>query len=194
MRWRIDPGETPIDPQELSALKVRSLKTQQELNHAEGLNIARAELYINIEDRHRTFEFEWLVKLHRNMFGEVWDWAGQLRKTDKNIGVDFTQIRSQMVQLIQNSKLRLELGEDREEIATVFHHGLLFIHPFPNGNGRWARRVTEAQSDSFSIRLPSWVILAEPEVAKFRADYIAALRLADRGDFEALNQLLFPKR
>lgn len=191
MRWVIAEGETPIDPQESADLKKRSIRTQAELNLAEAMSIARAELSISFEDRHRTLELDWLLGLHRRMFGEVWRWAGQLRKTQRNIGVDYTQVRLQLVQLIENSKQQLESGIDRESIATYFHHGLLHVHPFPNGNGRWARRVTEAQCDAFSIRPPGWISLLPTEVPEFRRKYLLALKQGDQGNLVPLQLLLF---
>ena len=140
---------------------------------------------------HRTLEIEWLVGLHRKMFGEVWSWAGQLRRTQRNIGVDFTMVRIELVQLLENARAQLDSGLDRELVATYFHHGLLFVHPFPNGNGRWARRVTEAQCDGFGIRPPTWISLAPSEVPEFRARYLDALREGDRGDLAKLRAVMF---
>ena len=191
MKWVISEGETPIDPQEAGALKQRSIKTQSELNIAEAMSIARAELQFSFDDRHRTLEIEWLVGLHRKMFGEVWSWAGQLRRTQRNIGVDFTMVRIELVQLLENARAQLDSGLDRELVATYFHHGLLFVHPFPNGNGRWARRVTEAQCDGFGIRPPTWISLAPSEVPEFRARYLDALREGDRGDLAKLRAVMF---
>lgn len=191
MSWVVTEGETPIDPEESGALKKRSIRTQVDLNMAEAMSIARAELGISFEDRHRTLELDWLLSLHRRMFGEVWTWAGQLRKTQRNIGVDFTQVRIQLIQLIENSKQQLVSEVDRESIATYFHHGLLFVHPFPNGNGRWARRVTETQSDGFSIRPPRWISLVPDQVPDFRRNYLQALRQGDEGNLAPLQQLIF---
>ncbi|HEY7854054.1 MAG TPA: mobile mystery protein B [Aquiluna sp.] len=191
MKWIVTQGETPIDPQEVFGLRKRAIKTQAELNRAEAVNMAKAELALSIHDSSRTLELEWLMHLHHKMFGDVWNWAGTFRRTERNIGVPFTQVRLELIQLIENAKYRLKLSESREEIATYFHHGLLFIHPFPNGNGRWARRVTEAQCDYLSIRPPKWISLAPNEVANYRDKYLHSLRVADRGELAPLQRLLF---
>lgn len=191
MKWVIAAGETLIDPQEAFGLRKRSIKTQAELNRAEAMNMAKAELVLSLHDSSRTLELDWLLLLHQKMFGEVWNWAGKFRKTERNIGVQYTQIRPELTQLIGNVKHRLRLGENREQIATYFHHGLLFIHPFPNGNGRWARRVTEAQCDYFSIRPPRWISLSAQKVPQFRRDYLECLRHGDGGDLTSLQGLIF---
>jgi Fic-DOC domain mobile mystery protein B len=191
VKWIVTQGETPIDPQEVFGLRKRAIRTQAELNRAEAVNMAKAELAPSIHDSSRTLELEWLMHLHRKMFGDVWSWAGTFRRTERNIGVPFTQVRLELTQLIENAKYRLKLGGNREETATYFHHGLLFIHPFPNGNGRWARRVTEAQCDYLSIRPPKWISLALQEVAPYRESYLDSLRIADGGELAPLQRLLF---
>lgn len=191
MKWSFPAGQTPLDPQELTGLRVKGLRDQSELDFVEAVGIANAEIWLSGQSRPCPYELPWLLELHRRMFGEVWTWAGQLRQTQRNLGVPFTQIRSQLNQLVENARYQAQSGQRAQQIASYLHHGLLFVHPFPNGNGRWARRVTEAHCDVLSIMPPRWIELHSSEVSKFRVDYIAALKIADSGDLGSLEALIF---
>jgi len=69
-----------------------------------------------------------------------------------------------------------------EEIAARFHHRLTYIHPFPNGNGRYARLMTDILMKANGAEPFDWgnSDLVAPDDARKR--YIAALRAADRRD------------
>ena len=78
--WRPIPGETPIDP---SGLRDRSITTRVELNRAEALNITKAYVkYLAAvpSKRMAPFDYAWLLRLHKEMFCDVWKWAGQPRQ------------------------------------------------------------------------------------------------------------------
>jgi fido (protein-threonine AMPylation protein) len=47
---------------------------------------------------------EFIRELHKKMFGEVWQWAGEFRKTNKNIGVDKYEIGAELRILIEDCK------------------------------------------------------------------------------------------
>ena len=73
-----------------------------------------------------------------------------------------------------------------DEIAVRFHHRLVWIHPFPNGNGRHSRLA----SDLLIIRLGgerfSWGSGNLVAAAALRQQYVAALRAADDNDIQLL--------
>ena len=136
------PGETPID---LSGLKVRGIKTRKDLSTVEALGIGSVFVdYFSHGPARKSpaFDFAWVKELHREMYGEVWDWAGQFRTQNINIGVDHWQIQTQLYDLIENLKVWESSGMDLLEQATRLHHRAVEIHPFPNGNGRWGRMLT----------------------------------------------------
>lgn len=190
MKWAFPAGQTPLDPQELVGLKLKNLKLQSELNLAEAKNIAEAEFWLFTQSP-EIESLEFLQALHKNMFGKVWSWAGVFRTTERNIGIHPWEIRQVLTQVLENLKLRTSLGESRVDLAVEFHHQLLFIHPFPNGNGRWARRVTELHCEYLSIQPPRWIELTQSNAAAYRDHYLAALKAADRGDPNPLKELMF---
>lgn len=122
------------------------------------------------------------------MFGKVWAWAGEYRRTNKNIGVDWVQISVQFRELLYDVRYWIDNKTYLlDEIATRFHHRLVQIHLFPNGNGRHARVITDVLLEKVLKRRPfSWGsgnLIKEGDV---RATYIQALRSADGSDYQEL--------
>ncbi len=124
------------------------------------------------------------------MFAKVWKWAGQQRLTDKNIGVPKEQIGLKLKPLFDDTAYWIEKNiYSFDEIAARFHHRLVSIHIFPNGNGRHARLMTEVIQTVYGEPLFTWGSLFHSE-SEARRDYIAALKLADIGDYSALIQFV----
>ena len=74
------------------------------------------------------------------MFGDVWRWAGAYRLAQRNIGVEARMIPESIGQLIGDARYWVDKGVYAvDECCVRFHHRLVAIHPFPNGNGRHAR-------------------------------------------------------
>jgi Fic-DOC domain mobile mystery protein B len=73
-----------------------------------------------------------------------------------------------------------------DEIAVRFHHALVFIHPFPDGNGRWSRLM----ADVLAVRLGqprfTWGAPDLQGEGEARDKYIATLKTADNHDFAPL--------
>ncbi|MFN5463453.1 MAG: mobile mystery protein B, partial [Cyanobacteriota bacterium] len=133
-------GATPLDVDELEGLVPTHLVSRGQLNEWEQRNIESALLWLNRQRRPRPLEEAWLRRLHREMFGQSWRWAGQYRGSDKSIGADWRQIRLQVPALLGDITYQVEHQvEPVDQIAIRFHHRLVSIHPFPNGNGRHAR-------------------------------------------------------
>lgn len=75
---------------------------------------------------------------------------------------------------------------DDDEIAIRFHHRLVQIHPFVNGNGRHARLVTNKLLSILGEEEFSWGGSIIDNDGDARSQYIRALRAADVHDFAAL--------
>src|SRR4051812_16596856 len=145
-RGESSDGNTPLSPEELADL-IPNLATKQDLNEWERENILLAREWA-MRDRTSAPEMasdEYVRKLHRKMFSETWKWAGRYRTTEKNIGVPFPEIREPLMALFGDVRYWLEhRAYPTDEIAVRFHHRLVVIHPFPNGNGRHARLLADA--------------------------------------------------
>lgn len=154
-------------------------------------NEAIASTFDKYYDRARSlkqtpFDAPWACRLHHDMFGKVWKWAGQYRETNLNIGVDKTHIHQRLIQLFDDLKYwRDHHSYDVLEQAVRLHHGAVFIHPFKNGNGRWARLLADLWLMQNGGERIAWPVGVDAE-SPIRVEYLAALRAADRSDFSAL--------
>lgn len=72
------------------------------------------------------------------------------------------------------------------EIGARFHHRLVSIHPFANGNGRHARLMADLLMENMGEKPLTWGRTNLASAGEARARYIAALQAADRGDLKPL--------
>jgi len=181
-------GATPLDANELGGLIPTHLATRSQLNEWEQRNIESALIWLARQRRPRPLEEPWLRRVHKEMFGQTWRWAGTYRSSDKSIGADWRQIRMQLPTLLADIAYQLEHSlSDPDRIAVGFHHRLVSIHPFPNGNGRHARLMADVLIEQLGGPRFSWGGSdALVDATSLRSTYIGALRQADRGDLKAL--------
>jgi Fic-DOC domain mobile mystery protein B len=143
-------GATPLDPDEMEGLKYPHVQTRGELNELEQQNIQDGYKWLARQRRHKDILSErFVLDVHKQLLGKVWSWAGNFRRTEKNIGVDPLVIGVELRNLLGDAKYWIEHGTyNREEFAARFHHRLVKIHLFPNGNGRHARIMTDVILES----------------------------------------------
>ena len=121
------------------------------------------------------------------MFDGTWRWAGRFRATERNIGVAPEQIGPQLRNLLDDTRYWLQHGTYAlDEAAARFHHRLVAIHCFANGNGRHARLLTDVLLADHGAAPFSWGRGDLVRAGGARNRYLAALRAADGGDLGAL--------
>ena len=180
------PSATPLDADERASLMPGHIATQGELNEWEQLNILHGEGWARSQ-RREILDEQFLRRLHREMFGETWRWAGRFRTSDKNIGVDWLRIGVEVKNLLDDIRFQVELGTmPLDEIAVRFHHRLVAIHPFPNGNGRHARLMADLLAERLGRPRFTWGGANLINANDARQHYIAALRAADGRDIVPL--------
>ena len=181
-------GNTPLSPEELADL-IPSLATKEDLNEWERENIINAREWA-AKDRTTAIDVvsdAYIRKLHEKMFDQTWKWAGQYRNTEKNIGVPFHEIREQLGGLVGDVRYWIEKQTySADEIAMRFHHRLVQIHPFPNGNGRHARLLADLLVTKLGQRSFTWGARDLVKAGEARAKYLEAIRAADDGDIKLL--------
>jgi len=181
-------GNTPLSPEELANL-IPSLATKEELNEWERENNLQARAWA-IEDRTSAADIptdEYVRKLHRRMFDQTWKWAGEYRRTEKNIGVPVHEFRERFMALYRDVRYWIENNTySPDEIAVRFHHRLTFIHLFPNGNGRHARLVADILLVKLRRPAFSWGSANLIRGGEARTKYLEAIRAADHGDIQPL--------
>jgi Fic-DOC domain mobile mystery protein B len=182
-------GNTPLSPEELDEL-IPDLATREELNEWERQNVLDAYGWaFDPRKLHRQdgFAESYVRELHRRMFDQTWRWAGQYRSTEKNIGIPHYQIREALPALLGDVRYWVEHRTfEPDELAVRFHHHLVLIHPFANGNGRHARLMADVCLRRQGRPVFTWGGADMVRAADFRRRYIDALRAADRNDIQPL--------
>lgn len=179
-------GATPLTPEARAGLIPAGVTLRRELNEYEQANITDARLWA-VERKRNPVDVPFCRNLHRRMFRRVWRWAGDYRGYNTNIGCDHTCIEEQLYQLVGNTLWWIEHTTFKpDEIAVRYSHGLVKIHPFQNGNGRWSRLTGDVLARYLDRPVFSWggsQLVGDDEV---RDAYLAALRKADGDDFVSL--------
>lgn len=188
MKFDDVPGATPLDADTIAGL-IPALSTQAELNEFEERNILAA---IQWAPRSRILRADYpnvtaLRRLHREMFSRTWRWAGEFRRFDTNIGVAWPYISSDLQLLCDDVRYWVEHDTHPwDELGARFHHRLVSIHPFPNGNGRHARLAADILLRQHGQAPFTWGRQSLTNAGAVRSAYIAALRAADLGELDRL--------
>jgi Fic-DOC domain mobile mystery protein B len=190
MTFAAEPADaTPLDRDEREGLKFRHIATRGELDEMEQVNIASGLIWLARRRKRDILTESFIRELHRRLFGDVWTWAGQFRRSEKNIGIDPLQIDVELRMLLDDARY----WADNDVFAPLeagarFHHRLVRIHPFANGNGRHARIAADVYiGDRFGHASIEWASERDLQRGDERRKvYIAALRSADAGDYRPL--------
>jgi len=181
-------GNTPLSPEELADL-IPNLATKEELNEWERENILRGREWA-VVDRTTAVDLasdDYVRKLHAKMFDQTWKWAGEYRRTEKNLGVSVHEIRERLMALFGDARYWIENNTyTPDEIAIRFHHRLVLIHPFPNGNGRHARLIADVIAMKLGRPAFTWGSANLVKEGEARTTYLEAIRAADNGDIQPL--------
>ena len=186
--WKSIPGETPID--DISGLKPKGVTTRDQLNVVEATNIRKAVMrYLAARPSRRQapFTLSWCYKLHGQMFGDVWRWAGNKRTTELNLGVPAWQIDVSLQNLMDDLAFwRESTNMDIFEQVARLHHRAVSIHPFLNGNGRWSRMLANIFQKQATDLVTVWPEETVGTASIIRDEYLAAVRAADGGEYDPI--------
>jgi Fic-DOC domain mobile mystery protein B len=181
------PGATPLDPDEAEGLIPPGVTTVAELNAYEAENILAALSWIDRQRQLAVLEDEFVRELHRRMFDRTWRWSGIFRLTEKNIGVAPEKIAVSVHELLLDCREQLKTkAMSLDEIAVRFHHRLVSIHPFANGNGRHSRLMADLLLQQEGANPFSWGAEELEKAGPVRERYIDALREADKKNLKPL--------
>lgn len=191
-------GAQLLSPEDFEGLIPSYLLTRADLNRAEAENIAKARIRLR-KDARRYSNIETLLDdmtlrvIHKEMFGDVWEWAGAYRRLMTNIGVMPEQVPVRTRELCLNTRVMAEFCDrdnawDCDELACRFHWELVRVHPFLNGNGRHARMVADLLAVALGRPVFSWGANDYAEGAAARGAYLAAILKANEtcGDVKDL--------
>jgi Fic-DOC domain mobile mystery protein B len=198
LNHKYSDGNTPIRPDEAEQL-IPQISTMAELNEYEALNILQAHEWSFSTRAMKSIdplEELYVRTLHARMFDHVWKWAGTYRKHELNIGCDPHEILQRIPQLLGVARYWLEHGTfPVDECLLRFHHQIVSkIHPFPNGNGRHARMITDVLAVKFGRPEFTWGVGANLVAeGSARTDYLAALRALDTDENDVTPLLSFAR-
>jgi len=188
-----DPHQTPLELEELADL-IPELFFKDQLNEWERENILQARYWALDARRLRQLDpltEHYVRDLHRRMFDHTWRWAGQYRWTSKNLGVAPEQIVGGIAALVGDARYWVvNQTYSADEVAVRFHHRLVLIHPFPNGNGRHARLMADVIACRLGQNEFTWGSRELVEPGEARNAYLQAIRAADAGDIAPLLSLV----
>ena len=190
LNLKYEEGQTPLNEEKKRGLKIKTITLQKELDEFEQLNIEKAvewTIHANFK-LDKLFTEKFIKDLHKKMYGDVWKWAGEFRKTEKNIGVKWTLIGIELKSLVDDTKYWIENKTySPEEIAIRFKHRIVQIHCFPNGNGRHSRMMADIIMESiFGKEIFTWHQSNMVKADEVRITYIETLREADNGNIKPL--------
>ena len=177
-------GATPLSPDEIEGLKIKSVATRLELDRYEQENILEAMDWIENGRLGDILTERFVRRLHLRMFGNVWIWAGTYRTSGKNIGVPVGSIHEELAKLLGDARFWVdERPMPDDEIGARFHYRIELIHPFPNGNGRHGRLMTDLlmQRELGAERF-SWGGGSVSRDDTIRSRYLEAIRTVDRAN------------
>ena len=189
MEFQYAPGATPLDPDEAAGLVPSHITTQADLNAWEQANILQAVRWVARQKKRDLLTEGFVRDLHRRMFDQTWKWAGTFRQSNKNIGVDGTQVAVKLRNLLDNTRFQIDHKVfEPDELVVRFHHQLVWVHAFPNGNGRHARLMADVLAQQLGRPRMTWggADVELVSMGTVRDRYLKALREADQGQWSGL--------
>jgi Fic-DOC domain mobile mystery protein B len=184
--FEADDAATPLTSEEKLGLMPSYITLRRELNEAEQINVTRAEQWAFSRKR-EVLDEAYLRRLHKQMFQDVWTWAGEFRTSERNIGVEPWRIVTELRELLENVRYWIDHQTyPINEIAARFHHKLVWIHCFANGNGRHGRLAADLLLVNLGQPRFSWGRQSLVNAGETRRTYVTALRAADNHDIHPL--------
>lgn len=179
-----------MDEDEKEGLLIPDIATRGELDEFEQRNIENAIQWTMSRafKAESVFKEDFIRLLHKKMYGDVWSWAGEFRKTNKNIGTQLWQISTELKYLLDDAKFWHENKTySPDEMAIRFKHRLVEIHCFPNGNGRHSRLMADIIIEKlYKQPVFSWGASNLTADGAARAPYLKAVKAADLGEYAFL--------
>ncbi len=198
MNYVYSDGATPIDPNDERDLIPPNVTNQAQLNEVEFENILRSRVWSRSGRKHRDLlSAAFMERLHKRMFGDVWKWAGQRRSKElqNEKFSHYYSIPAEIEMILADFRYRLEHSpptarSEWDRLGAEFHHRIVTVHYFNNGNGRHARELTDLLLIQYGQEPFTWGSESLTTMNETRARYIAALHAADRGEYRALTEFV----
>ena len=181
---------TPLDPEKRADLLQSWITNRNDLNEAEQENIVKGAAWARRQRGSKPADLltdDYIRTLHKQMFGDVWKWAGKYRQNELNIGIAPNRLPAEMPAMLDDVRFWVDHKTySPDEIAARLHHRLTQIHAFPNGNGRHARMMADLLVERLGGKAFSWGGGSLTDIGTLRTKYVAALKAADGHNIKPL--------
>lgn len=187
-------GQTPLTEDQYRGLIPSHIQTMADLDEYEEANITKGLVWLDKQKDKNYLKYEFWLKLHKELFSEVWKWAGKIRENELSnpYFIHPTRIWTEIGNLETSilSWLEHESYSNKETAARI-HERLLTIHPFPNGNGRFSRILTEHICTHLKWPKPTWSKNI-PDPKERRSEYIASIdEVRQTRNYSRLEKFIF---
>ncbi len=180
-------GETPVDDDEAQALTPEILEQLgQSVSKADIFAIEQAiEAEVTANTVVKIIEGDlglsdlladfFIRDLHRQLYGDIWTWAGKYRQRELNIGIAPESIAAELRTSLQNMLYRFEhtADWDARQFGIAVHAETVRIHPFTDGNGRTTRLLANliflAAQDGEQLQEYDWDMDKDAYISLLRA-------------------------
>jgi Fic-DOC domain mobile mystery protein B len=193
MGLKLEPkeGDTLLSPEELDQIIPKYITNRRQLDEVEQDNIEDAIVWVFKQRTikpEKVFTREFQDNFHKKMLGKVWKWAGQKRTRETNIGAPPFQIEVKRKMLNDDALFWVQNNTwPPVELAIRFHHRLVQIHCYPNGNGRHSRIMADIiLTKLYKLPAINWLGGDLVNESETRKSYIEAMKVADKGDYSPL--------
>ena len=123
------------------------IRTQELLTEAESVLVTSFSVKLEKTMRFENVDFDYYKNLHKQMFSDLYDWAGTVRKINISKkgtvfcnASDIERIGTLKFERLKKQKFLKEMKNDEflDELTDLYHE-LNMLHPFREGNGRTLR-------------------------------------------------------
>ncbi len=168
------------------------IKNFDDLLECERSYTSKRQAYLEQNPVKGEYDLKHLQDIHKYLFQDVYDWAGELRKTNISKGESFCDVReiesrfSDLHNHLKYFNYLKDVHDDKEyaKVLSNYFCEINNIHPFREGNGR-TQRVFISQLCKESGRIISFENISRDEM-------ITASKAGINGDFEPM-AMLFEK-
>lgn len=171
-----DYGQTPLSPDHLETLTHAAREALgKDLTHAALYDLEQA---VQVDVTERTLgkvlagdlvlgdilRDRFLFELHAQLYGDIWTWAGKVRRLELNVGVPPEHVTVELRTSLDTLAYRWQHTPDwtARELGIAAHAEAVRIHPFTDGNGRATRLLADltflAAQSAEALLLYDWSV------------------------------------
>lgn len=147
MAYSVDAANDNCYPNTTVLINKLGLKTQEALDEAEKIAVSLHSVEIERSSPSEPFNFAYYCALHKRLFEDLYDWAGELRTINLSKKGTHFYPANELHHLGKAMFQRLQAAHEFRGLShtafvleiTDFYNDVNLLHPFREGNGRTQR-------------------------------------------------------